>query len=104
VAVAGSGIAGAGWTYRLTVAGGVLFDRVQLQEDTISGQRIRNYTVTVDGAAVATGEAVGTKQILLLGSNQTAITGGSSVVLSVHQASAPPVLKQFAVFAPCPTQ
>ena len=99
----GSGVAGAGWTYQLTVPEGGVFDRVQLQEDTVSGQRVRNYTVAVDGVTVAAGQAVGTKRILLLAANHTAIVGGSKVVLSVHQASAPPVLKQFAAFAPCVT-
>ena len=64
----------------------------------VVGQRVRNYTVSVNGQVVKTGEAIGTKRILLLGKNYTAGT----VVLSVQHAIAPPVLRQFAAFAPCP--
>ena len=105
VAAPGSGVAGAGWVYSLNVAGGTVFDRLQLREDTVSGQRVTNYSVAVNGATVFAGESIGTKWIILLpGGNRTAPAEGASVVLTVHQAIAPPMLRQFAVFAPCATE
>ena len=78
----------------------------------IIGQRIRNYTVAVSDstapggwAVLATGSAVGTKRIHLFGRNITAAAAGPGLTLrlAVSHAVAPPVIRQFAAFAPCPT-
>jgi alpha-L-fucosidase len=90
------------WVYALKVPVGAVFDRVQLREDTVVGQRVRNYTVAVNGMTVATGQSIGIKRIFLLGANFTG-TASSVVELRVHSAIAPPVLAQFAAFAPCPS-
>ena len=37
-------------TYDLTLHPGDVVDRVQLREDTVSGQRVRNYTVAVSNS------------------------------------------------------
>jgi hypothetical protein len=117
VAAAGSG--GGTWVYELRVPAGAVFDRVQLREETVEGQRVRQYNVVVSGAAsdgavasasgssvqqVVAGQAIGTKRILLLGQNFTAAAAGTVVRLTVTASIAPPVLRQFAVFAPCPDQ
>ena len=54
---------GGPWTYKVVVPSGVVFDRVQLREDTITGQRVRNYTVAVDNVTVAKGQAIGTPSL-----------------------------------------
>ena len=60
--------------YTLTLPYGRTVDRLQLREDTVVGQRVRNYTVTVTDTnahgsrplMVLKGSAIGTKRILLL--------------------------------------
>ena len=81
-------------------------DRVQLQEDVAMGQRIRQYTLEqlVEGhtwTVLAKGQAIGTKRILLLDNPISVPQTGLSLRLNIAQAVATPVLKQFAVFAPC---
>ena len=96
---------GGDWTYDLLVPAGAVFDRLQLREDTVMGQRVRSYNVVlVDGAgaiALAAGQAIGTKRIWLLGKNFTG-DGQKLLRLTVNGTIAPPVLRQFAAFAPCP--
>ena len=82
------------------------FDRVQLEEDVALGQRIRNYTLELQPAEgapwqpLASGGAVGRKRIVLLGQQHA---GNASLRLRVTRATAPPVLKLAAAFAPCRT-
>ena len=103
---------GTGFSFVLSnIAPGTTFDRVQLQEDTRSGQRVRNYTVaeSVDGGAswqtLATGSAIGTKAILLLPANVTTpVDGTYQLRFRVDHAIASPVVEEFAVFRPCATQ
>lgn len=83
-------------------------DRAQLQEDVVMGQRIRRYTleqlvVGQTWMVVAKGQAIGTKRILLFDQPLPIPPSGLSLRLNVEQAVATPVLKQFAVFAPCRT-
>ena len=112
--VASSG--GGNTTYELCVPAGAVFDRVQLREDTTVGQRVRSYSVDLVGGddaggggdeggvvALAAGQAIGTKRIWLLGKNFTG-DGQKRLRLTVDRAVAPPVLRQFAAFAPCPDQ
>lgn len=97
--------------YSVNLQAGTRFDRFQMIEDTRYGQRVHNWTIAAvnederPGSANATivlarGQAIGIKRIVLLGRNITT-SGRTSVRLTVTQAMAPPVLKQFAVFAPC---
>ena len=61
---------GAGDEFVLHLRKGDVFDRFQLVEDIVTGQRIRNYTITMsDGGSKMTlvnGDAVGQKRIHLL--------------------------------------
>lgn len=102
-----SSVAGEGDTqYDLLVPEGAVADRVMLKEDTTVGQRVRNYTISYQSSqsqpwgSLAVGEAIGTKRIILFGKN---ITGGSTIRLTIQHAIAPPVMKQFGAFAPCPS-
>jgi hypothetical protein len=109
---------GIGYTYSLHLPAGSTFDRIQLKEDTLEGQRVRNYTISysssllaADGSfftsnttVLARESAIGVKRIVLLGRNITVpVTGAASLLLSVDAAVAAPIIKQFAAFQPCPT-
>jgi hypothetical protein len=90
---------------------GDVFDRVQLQEDTAVGQRVRKFTVDYkDGSAkgewktIAQGEAIGTKAIKLLDAPITVEEEGAALRLVVNEAIATPEIEEFAVFAPCATK
>lgn len=103
-----SGAGPAAVTLDLTVRAGDTFDRIQLQEDTISGQRVRNYKVALSNASapggwtpIATGSAIGTKRIHLLDHNITITAAPATLRLSITQTVAPPIISQFAAFAPC---
>ena len=89
---------------QLHVREGDAFDRVQLREDTIVGQRVRRYMVQANNGSgwtdLAGGNAIGTKRILLLNRTITA-SAGLALRLLVQSAVATPVIKQFAIFAPC---
>jgi hypothetical protein len=98
--------------FSITIPEGSTVDRLQLREDTIVGQRVRNYTITtaqqVIGTAnvrewsqLAVGSAIGTKRIILLGKNLTAAGGAMEIKLTIDHAIAPPSIRQFAAFAPC---
>ena len=99
---------GTGSTYTITLPGGATYDRFQLREDTVTGQRVHGYTVeaSTDGGAtwspVLAGQAIGTKRIKLLDKPVTA-PAQTQLRLNVTAALATPNLRQFAVFAPCPT-
>jgi len=100
-------ISGMGRVFTLRITKGAVYDRFQLREDTVSGQRVRAYEVasSTDGTTwtpVISGRAIGTKRIKLL--NTTATAPADMVFrLTVTAAVAPPILRQFAVFAPCAT-
>lgn len=95
---------------------GVSFDRVMLQEKTVQGQRVRRWAVesSTDGSTwspLFSGQAIGIKAIKLLNStgpwfNTTrtvTTTAPTTLRLQIHEAVAPPIIKTFAVFAPCPS-
>ena len=86
------------------------FDRIQLREDVTMGQRIRAYTVEMQypGSSswivLARGQAIGTKRILLLDKVVPLdMYRPTALRLNIQEAVAPPVIRQFAVFAPCRT-
>merc|ERR1712098_978739 len=64
-----SSTSGLGSSFVLTLAKGDVFDRFQLREETVVGQRVRNYTIesSINGgatwSALAAGSAIGTKRI-----------------------------------------
>lgn len=80
-------------------------DRVQLIEDVAEGQRVRNYTLEVRApnasswAPLVSASAIGRKRIHLLASP---VAAGAALRLRVTNATAPPVLAQFAAFAAAP--
>jgi len=91
--------------YELEIEGGIVFDRFQLAEDVVSGQRVHDYAITmsVDGAddlELHIGKAIGRKKIVLL--DEPITTDKKSVLkLTVKDSVAPPIMEQFAVFSPC---
>ena len=99
---------GGKWSYDVAVPAGTVFDRFQLREDIVVGQRVRHYTVSMaeggggDFKQLYEGQSIGTKWIILLDNNVTTTAIATTLRLTVDKAIAPPVLKQFAVFAPCP--
>ena len=102
---------GVGDSYTLRLHPGDTFDRLQLREDITIGQRVRKFTVEHSSSSsssshwttLASGEAVGNKAILLLNTTIT-VTGARDLLrLTVTEYAATPAIKQFAVFAPCPT-
>lgn len=98
---------GAGDTFVLNLRDGDVFDRFQLQEDLVWGQRVRNYTIasSVDGQVWNTlvqGSAIGMKRIHLLPESVTAGVGGVKIRLVVTASVAIPEIRSFGVFAPCP--
>eukprot|EP00039_Didymoeca_costata_P010704 m.144940 g.144940 ORF g.144940 m.144940 type:complete len:287 (-) comp14933_c0_seq4:80-940(-) len=98
---------GSGNEFYLTVPEGATFDRVQIQEDIVTGQRVREYAVEVSSGAgwtsVAAAKAIGRKRIFLMNSTMTA-TSNTTLRLSLSNAIATPNIKQFAVFKPCPSE
>lgn len=101
-----SATSGRGNVFTIAIPKGATYDRLQLREDTISGQRVRGYTVdaSVDGgktwSPLVHGQAIGTKRIKLLNSTVVA-PADTQLRLTVTAAVATPLLRQFAVFAPC---
>ena len=112
----GNGASVNGSTFDLQLGANVTFDRFQLQEETLVGQRVRNFTISMmtkqeesekksvsEWKTLVTSSAIGTKSILLLDKPMT--TSEPMVVrLTIDRAIAVPILKQFAVVAPCATQ
>ena len=106
---------GNGHVFELELPADLSFDRFQLQEDIVVGQRVRNFTITsmpVKGSAdahtttdiLASGFAIGRKSILQLNGTITTPADGLKLRLTIDNAIATPVLKQFAVFRACPTE
>ena len=92
--------------FSVVVRAGSVFDRFQMIEDTWHGQRVHAWTISAEaegggGAAVlATGQAIGIKRITLLGRNVTT-NSSTRLLLTINESVAPPILAQFAAFAPC---
>ena len=105
----GRGAEADGAVFEIALAANTTFDRFQLQEDTLVGQRVRNYTITWDGGqgtddwqTLVTSQAIGTKAIHLLPQPLTTTTP-TRFRLTIDHAIAAPMIKQFAVFSPCAT-
>lgn len=62
----------------LEIPAGAEIDRVVIEEDQTDGERIRSYSVAVDGVEVASGESVGNKRIHLF--NASAVKGRQLVL------------------------
>jgi alpha-L-fucosidase len=94
--------------FRLQIPKGALFDRIQIKEDIVVGQRIRNYTIAIaidgDGnggeVLIPDGISVGRKRIHLL-ENTYLAANEQTLVLTITHAIAPPQISMFGVFAPC---
>jgi alpha-L-fucosidase len=107
---------GQGGEYVVTVQAGQVLDRFQLQENTLLGQRVRQYTIESQPAAtgnaaaransvtswkhLVSGQAIGTKRIILLPAPVT-VTSDLRVRLRIVQSVAKPILRFFGVFQPC---
>lgn len=98
---------GSGVEFALRVTKGAAFDRLQLMENIVVGQRVRNYTIETRpsaGAAnwtvVAGGGAIGRKRIVLLPGPVTAAED-MDVRVRVIRSVAPPELLLFGVYRPC---
>ena len=82
-----------------------------IREDQAHGQRILSYSVMGPGnATISTGSSVGNKRIdlfapLSMGGTTSGSDGKVALTLKVHATAMglPPVLAQFAAFAPCPS-
>ena len=91
--------------------GNTTFDRFQLKEETLVGQRVRNYTIeSMDSSAggwdtLVTSEAIGRKAIHVLDTPITTAVGSTTRFrLTITTAVALPMVTQFAVFEPCPSK
>merc|ERR1712072_1497353 len=98
---------GRGESFILKMQHGDTFDRFQLQENIVLGQRVRNYTIesSTDGSvweALLSGSAIGMKRIHLL-PKPIAVTNSLQIRLRITGAIATPELKSFGVFRPCPS-
>lgn len=97
---------GRGLHFSLKLKEGQLFDRFQLQEDIVWGQRVRSFAIEsragrVAWMTLASGGAIGMKRILLLRQNVT-VAADTEIRLRIIHAVAEPVLKFFGAFATCP--
>lgn len=81
-----------GTTVTLTLPPRSEVDRVSIQEDQTNGQRVRSYTVTLDGVVAANGTSVGNKRIAMLDGRHH----GKTLIVSVEGDA--PTLKRVAVF------
>lgn len=111
---------GQGNEFVISVRAGEVFDRFQLKENTLLGQRVRRYTIessqptnaTRGGSVsappptqkqwhhIVSGQAIGTKRIILLPEAVKA-TADLQLRLRIEDAVAVPILRLFAVFQPC---
>ena len=116
-----SSMARQGSEYVVLVRPGETFDRFQLKENTLLGQRVRGYTIESRPAGragggggewqhIVSGLAIGTKRIVLLPGPVTvpvppndlmSPASGLEVRLRVVQSVAVPVVSFFGVFKPC---
>ena len=80
-------------------SGGLVFDRVLVQEDLSQGQRVRAFRITVDGDAVYESTSVGHKRIALLKRN---VSAPATVEFVADDFVGDQVyVANFAVYAPC---
>eukprot|EP00929_Paragymnodinium_shiwhaense_P002126 TRINITY_DN102321_c0_g1_i1.p1 TRINITY_DN102321_c0_g1~~TRINITY_DN102321_c0_g1_i1.p1 ORF type:complete len:494 (+),score=95.62 TRINITY_DN102321_c0_g1_i1:103-1584(+) len=100
------GVHAADYVVDLASGNSTVVDRVQIEEDIVLGQRIRQFSV--DAASVtgnkwtqlAMGQAVGRKRIVLLSAPVTLGPGGK-MRLRVTSAVATPVIRAFGIYKPC---
>lgn len=71
---------------------GAVIDRILLGEDLALGQRVRAFTVEIDGVQVFAAKSIGNKRIVVLAKNYTV---ASNVTVHVTEAAASPVLRIF---------
>lgn len=89
----GVGADGVASTSSASASTGRSFDRFLIKEDMAGGQRVRAFTIDVDGVSVFNGSAIGRSLIALLPANVT----GKEVTLTVTAAVAMPSFRLFAV-------
>ena len=103
---------GMGYTYTMHLPAGATYDRFQLQEEIVMGQRVRNYTIetaaveTSEGvtlgvrewSSVVTGSAIGQKRIHVLPKAVTT-TIATTLRLRIEHAIAPPHIKMASTHA-----
>eukprot|EP00730_Choanoeca_flexa_P013674 TRINITY_DN5578_c0_g1_i1.p1 TRINITY_DN5578_c0_g1~~TRINITY_DN5578_c0_g1_i1.p1 ORF type:complete len:595 (+),score=124.83 TRINITY_DN5578_c0_g1_i1:96-1880(+) len=83
------------WTkFTLSFEKPVGVDRIHVMEDLTYGQRVRQFTVSVNGDVALQGSSIGNKYIGLFDKEIAA----TSVVLEVGQSTATPVIREFAAF------
>ncbi|CAE7474256.1 FUC1 [Symbiodinium sp. KB8] len=94
---------GPGMAFTLTLEAGSQFDRIQLQEDIVLGQRVRNYTLEQSEGSgwhpLVRGSAIGRKRIHLLSATQ--VSERTQLRLRIENATRLPQIRQFAAFSPC---
>jgi len=94
---------GSGMAFTLTLEAGSHFDRIQLQEDIVLGQRVRNYTLEQSQGSgwqpLVRGSAIGRKRIHLL--SATRVSERTQLRLRIENATRLPQIRQFAAFSPC---
>eukprot|EP01052_Picozoa_sp_SAG31_P004250 SAG31_NODE_174_length_21353_cov_23.387974_20_plen_763_part_00 len=100
--------AGHGNVFTLRLAEGSTFDRFQLQEETVMGQRVRQFLVSssCDGqnwVKLVGGAAIGVKSIKLLNRSVTVVCPQMLLRLHIGQTlgGSIPIIKAFSVFEPC---
>ena len=106
---------GQGEEYVVTLRSGEVFDRFQMKENTLLGQRVRRYTIESQSTSAASntstsawqsivsGRAVGTKRIILLPKAIAVMSAGLRIRLRVVESVAVPMISFFGVFRPCRT-
>lgn len=97
---------GVGEELLLTIPAGHVVDRFQITEDIVTGERVRKFSIAIVNRhgpweTLAEGSAIGRKRILLL---ETAFFAEveTNIRLQIQDAIAPPHIKQFSAFGPCP--
>ena len=80
----------------------IIFDRFMIQEDLSKGQRIRKFTININGNNMIENTAVGQKKIVFLKSNMTSPAKIQFIANDFVGQQA--YITSFAVFAPCSKQ
>eukprot|EP01084_Bolivina_argentea_P302503 522137_1 len=78
------------------------FDRIMIQENLMNGQRVREFSVMIDGEGVYNGSSVGHKKIVVLKQVYNKVNTKVQLVLKQFVGGNVDVIN-FAVFAPCPS-
>ena len=97
---------GVGASFSLRLRKGDVFDRFQLTEDIVMGQRVRSYRIDMEsgGSSAVTllsGDAIGQKRIHLLPQPVSVSTEEATLTLHISEAVAPAHIKSFGVYRPC---